>query len=87
MAINEHYNEVMDVIDRLFVYIFNGLNAKYGEPCALWSCRLQGLECFRGTLDSLGGRGRGRCAKTPFWLRILWGRVFLLGVFLAGSAL
>ena len=30
MAINEHYDEVMDVIDKLFVYIFNGLNSKYG---------------------------------------------------------
>ncbi len=30
MAINEHYDEVMDVIDKLFVYIFNGLNGKYG---------------------------------------------------------
>lgn len=31
MAINEHYDEVMDVIDKLFVYIFNGLNGKYGK--------------------------------------------------------
>lgn len=31
MAINEHYDEVMDVIDKLFVYIFNGLNGKYGQ--------------------------------------------------------
>ncbi|KAL3148286.1 hypothetical protein ABBQ38_013752 [Trebouxia sp. C0009 RCD-2024] len=35
MAINEHYSEVMDVIDRLFVYIFNGLNAKYGKDLEL----------------------------------------------------
>lgn len=34
MAINEHYDEVMDVIDKLFVYIFNGLNAKYGKLLA-----------------------------------------------------
>ena len=33
MAINEHYNEVMDIIDKLFVYIFNGLNSKYGMFC------------------------------------------------------
>lgn len=36
MAINEHYSEVMDVIDKLFVYIFTGLNAKYGKAlCSL----------------------------------------------------
>ena len=35
MVINEHYNEVMDVIDKLFVYIFSGLNAKYGTLPAL----------------------------------------------------
>ncbi|DBA72743.1 TPA: hypothetical protein ACH3X2_010137 [Trebouxia sp. C0005] len=34
MAINEHYDEVMDVIDKLFVYIFNGLNGKYGKDLA-----------------------------------------------------
>ena len=46
MAINEHYSEVMDVIDKLFVYIFNGLNAKYGK--AFCSIRLQErcMACF-----------------------------------------
>lgn len=36
MAIDEHYNEVLDVLDRLFVYIFSGLRAKFGAP--LRSC-------------------------------------------------
>lgn len=31
MEINEHYDEVLDVLDRLFVYIFNGLQASCGE--------------------------------------------------------
>lgn len=31
MAINEHYSEVMDVIDKLFVYIFDGLNSKHSK--------------------------------------------------------
>lgn len=38
MAINEHYSEVMDVIDKLFVYIFDGLNSKhskYSMPCII----------------------------------------------------
>ncbi|BDA46327.1 Aspartate-tRNA ligase, cytoplasmic [Coccomyxa sp. Obi] len=28
MTINEHYNEVLDVLDRLFVYMFNGLKSR-----------------------------------------------------------
>lgn len=31
MAINEHYSEVMDVINKLFVYIFDGLNSKHSK--------------------------------------------------------
>ena len=30
MAIHEHYDEVLDVIDKLFVYIFEGLRSKFG---------------------------------------------------------
>ena len=30
MAIHEHYDEVLDVIDKLFVYIFEGLRGKFG---------------------------------------------------------
>lgn len=33
MEINEHYNEVLDLIDRLFVYMFNGLKAACGMLC------------------------------------------------------
>lgn len=56
MAINEHYNEVMDVIDRLFVYIFNGLNAKYGQlRDALCLCSVAVLLARGGLLSvSLG---------------------------------
>ena len=36
MAIFEHYNEVLDIIDRLFVYMFNGINSRCGKH------RLQG---------------------------------------------
>ena len=30
MAIDAHYSEVMDVIDRLFVYMFNGIASRCG---------------------------------------------------------
>ena len=36
MAIERHYSEAMDVVDRLFVYMFNGLNARCSArspPC------------------------------------------------------
>ena len=35
MAINEHYDEVLDVIDKLFVYIFEGLRSKFGARAGL----------------------------------------------------
>lgn len=42
MAIDEHYNEVLDVLDRLFVYMFSGLRSKYGGApaahCAFLLC-------------------------------------------------
>ncbi len=31
MAIHEHYDEVLEVIDKLFVYIFEGLRGKFGK--------------------------------------------------------
>ena len=31
MAIDAHYSEVMDVIDRLFVYMFNGIASRCGK--------------------------------------------------------
>lgn len=31
MTIHEHYEEVLDVIDKLFLYIFEGLNSRFGE--------------------------------------------------------
>ena len=43
MAINEHYGEVMDVIDKLFVYIFNGLNAKYGTQYSILNATVDTL--------------------------------------------
>ena len=46
MAINEHYSEVMDVIDKLFVYIFTGLNAKYGKALCSFDCAaFGGITC------------------------------------------
>ena len=30
MAINQHYNEVLDMLDHLFVYMFNGLKKHCG---------------------------------------------------------
>ena len=42
MAINEHYNEVLDVLDRLFVYMFSGLKSRcgwYSCPQILPNCR------------------------------------------------
>lgn len=42
MAINEHYNEVLDVLDRLFVYMFNGLKSRCGEKfCRATSACMQ----------------------------------------------
>ena len=32
MEINEHYDEVLDLLDRLFVYMFTGLQASCGAP-------------------------------------------------------
>ena len=32
MAIDQHYNEVLDVMDHLFVYMFNGLKHRCGAP-------------------------------------------------------
>ena len=43
MAINEHYDEVMDIIDKLFVYIFNGLNTTYGIATAESPCSMIGF--------------------------------------------
>ncbi len=34
MAIHEHYDEVLDVIDKLFVYIFEGLRSKFGASAS-----------------------------------------------------
>ena len=34
MAINQHYNEVLDMLDHLFVYMFNGLKKHCGVPSA-----------------------------------------------------
>ncbi len=30
MCIHEHYEEVLEIIDKLFIYIFEGLNHKFG---------------------------------------------------------
>lgn len=35
MTIHEHYEEVLDVIDKLFLYIFEGLNSRFGEGSGL----------------------------------------------------
>ena len=32
MTIDQHYNEVLDVMDHLFVYMFNGLKSRCGTP-------------------------------------------------------
>ena len=32
MAINQHYDEVLDMLDNLFVYMFNGLKKRCGAP-------------------------------------------------------
>lgn len=45
MAINEHYNEVLDVLDSLFVYMFNGLKSR----CSEFSCRM----CSTNAVGSL----------------------------------
>lgn len=31
MEIKEHYFEVLDVLDRLFVHMFDGFNERFGE--------------------------------------------------------
>ena len=40
MAIDRHYGEAMDVIDRLFVYMFNGLNGRCSALSPPGSCDL-----------------------------------------------
>ena len=35
MEIHEHYNEVLDVLGRLFIAIFKGLQVRYGELLGL----------------------------------------------------
>jgi hypothetical protein len=37
MAIDRHYGEAMDVIDRLFVYMFSGLNSRCSARIRLFS--------------------------------------------------
>jgi len=32
MAIHEHYFELLDVIEAIFIYMFENLNARYGDP-------------------------------------------------------
>ena len=39
MEIHEHYFEVLDVVDRLFVAIFKGLQVRYGAHAHHAACR------------------------------------------------
>ena len=39
MAIDQHYNEVLDMLDHLFVYIFNGLKKHCGVPSDAVQCQ------------------------------------------------
>ena len=39
MAIHEHYFELLDVIEALFIYIFENLNSRYGDPPSHPRCR------------------------------------------------
>lgn len=70
MAIDEHYNEVLDVLDRLFVYMFSGLRSKFGGRllhialiyCAP-PCHVLHLECAFlrvGHRAQAAGRRRAR---------------------------
>ena len=52
MAINEHYFEVLDVIDALFLHIFDGLTAKFGAELAAVNAQhpFEPLQYLRPTL-------------------------------------
>ena len=50
MAIHEHYDEVLDVIDKLFVYIFEGLRGKFGAHTIAIGCVYQSVVCKAGTV-------------------------------------
>ncbi len=43
MAIHEHYDEVLEMIDKLFVYIFEGLRGKFGALSRKRACPSIGL--------------------------------------------
>ena len=44
MAINQHYNEVLDMLDHLFVYMFNGLKKHCGA--LLYAVQSAGLSAI-----------------------------------------
>ena len=56
MAIDEHYSEVLDVLDRLFVYIFSGLRAKFGARHARHAVPAQPLPLCVGPSAMPAGR-------------------------------
>lgn len=49
MTINQHYNEVLDVLDHLFVYMFNGLKKHCGT--SVLSCWKRQRLCCPSILD------------------------------------
>ena len=44
MAIDEHYAEVMTVIERLFIHIFEGLTSQYGAHSCLFMSKTSFLQ-------------------------------------------
>ena len=62
MVINEHYSEVMDILDKLFLYIFDGLNHNFGELAG----HASRLQMARLSLHVLHLAWQGRC-----WLMLL----------------
>ena len=49
MAIHEHYDEVLDMIDKLFVYIFEGLRGKFGAHTCAHLVNWKGM--YAGLMD------------------------------------
>ena len=57
MEIREHYFEVLDVVDRLFVAIFKGLQVAYGGACPCRLCIAGPAACTCSGWGACGARG------------------------------
>ena len=64
MAIDRHYAEAMDVIDRLFVYMFSGLNGRCSAPHPLAAPLADHALVSHAELPQSDAAGRPACAES-----------------------